>query len=171
MQDAPRLEGDSMDGSWEKELAGLLSDLLAVQEELLALLARKRELLAAADVEGLTALGPDVERLTRALQECVDRRQKLLDRARAEGKPSSSLRALMKAAPRSQRAGLDESFSLAASRARLLRHHCITNWVVIQRTLLHLARLLEIIATGGKLQPTYGKEAVQASGVLVDRAA
>lgn len=160
-----------MDGSWEAELAGLLSDLLAVQEELLGLLTRKRELLAAADAEGLSALAPDVQRLTQALQGCVERRQKLLARARAEGKPSSSLRALVGSAPREQRQRLDESVAQAASRARLLRHHCITNWVVVQRTLLHLAQLLEIIATGGKLQPTYGREAVQASGALVDRAA
>ncbi len=160
-----------MDGSWEAELAGLLSDLLAVQEELLGLLTRKRELLAAADTAGLAALAPEVQRLTEALQGCVKRRQKLLSRARAEGKPSSSLRALVGSAPRRQRKRLDESVSLAASRARLLRHHCITNWVVVQRTLLHLAQLLEIIATGGKLQPTYGRGAVHASGALVDRAA
>ncbi len=160
-----------MDGSWEAELAGLLGDMLAVQEELLGLLTRKRKLLAAADIAGLSALGPDVQRLTEALQGCIERREKLLDRARAEGKPSSSLRALVGSDPRAERQRLGESVSLAASRARLLRHHCITNWVVVQRTLLHLAQLLEIIATGGKLQPTYGREAVQASGALVDRAA
>lgn len=160
-----------MDGSWESELASLLGDLLAVQEELLGLLMRKRELLAAADIEGLMALGPQVQRLTAALQGCLERRQKLLDRARAEGKPASSLRALAGAAPRAERQRLGQSVSLAASRARLLRHHCITNWVVVQRTVLHLAQLLEIIATGGKLQPTYGREAVHASGALVDRAA
>jgi hypothetical protein len=43
--------------------------------------------------------------------------------------------------------------------------------VVVQRTLIHLSQMLEIIATGGQMQPTYGKkESVQARGALVDRA-
>jgi len=54
----------------------------------------------------------------------------------------------------------------------LLQHHSLVNWVVIQRTLLHLSQMLEIIATGGRLQPTYGKgESSTASGTLMDWAA
>ena len=32
-----------------------------------------------------------------------------------------------------------------------------TQWVAVQRTVLHLSQMLEIIATGGRTQPTYGK--------------
>ena len=57
-------------------------------------------------------------------------------------------------------------------RTRVLRHHSLTNWVLVQRTLIHLSQMLEIIATGGEMQPTYGKEeSVHARGALVDRAA
>jgi hypothetical protein len=58
----------------------------------------------------------------------------------------------------------------AALRARLLRHEGLVNWVLVQRTLIHLSQLLEIIATGGRLQPTYRKEeSLRAGGALVDQ--
>lgn len=158
--------------SWEPDLATLLNDLLAVQDELLAILARKRELLLASDAAGLAALAPEEERIVAALQRWVDRRETLLTRAAQEGLPSGSLRALRTALPRPQQGRLEESMRAAESRARLLRHQSLTNWVVIQKTLLHLAHMLEILATGGRLQPTYGGgEGSRASGTLVDRAA
>jgi hypothetical protein len=158
--------------SWEPELAKLLKDLLAVQDELLAILARKRELLVASDAAGLAALGPEEERIAAALQQWVERREALLVRAGQEGLPNGSIRALATALPREQQGRLDGSVRTVASRARLLRHQSLTNWVVIQKTLLHLSQVLEILATGGRLQPTYGGgEGVRASGTLVDRAA
>jgi len=161
-----------METSWESELAKLLNDLLAAQDELLEILTRKRELLVANDTEGLMAIGPQEEKLIGALQECMKRREELLARAGQEGLPTASIRALAQALPRTQRGQLQERVQLAGSRARLLKHHSLTNWVVIQRTLIHLSQMLEIIATGGRLQPTYGEgEPVHASGGLVDRAA
>lgn len=157
---------------YESELASLLTDLLAGQNELLDILSRKRQLLAASDLDGLAAIGADEQRLILALQECLQRREDLLRRARQEGMPSANLQTLSKSLPRSQRDRLDPQVQLARSRARLLQHHSLTNWVIVQRTLIHLSQLLEIIATGGRLQPTYGRgPAAHTSGNLVDRAA
>ena len=161
-----------MDTSWTSETAQLLNDLLAVQDELLALLTKKRELLVEADSDGLAAVGHEERRLVERLQECLARREALLQEARQEGLPSGSIRALSQALPRQQREEIRQQTKLAASQARLLKHHSLTNWVVVQRTLLHLSQLLEIIATGGQLKPTYGEgELVGPSGNLVDRAA
>jgi len=161
-----------METSWESELAALLTQLLATQDDVLEILARKRELLRTADSDGLVALGPEEEQVVGRLQQCMKRRGELLERARREGLPSTSIRALAQALPRSQRGELNRQIRQAGSRGRLLQHHSLTNWVVIQRTLLHLSQMLEIIATGGRLQPTYGEgEPVGASGSLVDRAA
>jgi hypothetical protein len=67
---------------------------------------------------------------------------------------------------------LGDSLRQASHRARLLQHHSLVNWVLVQKTLIHLSQLLEIIATGGRLQPTYQRDGtVQATGALVDRAA
>ena len=161
-----------METSWESDLATLLTDLLAVQDELLGTLTRKRQFLVDADTDGLTAIGRQEERLIGSLQECLRRREELLARAAQEGLPSASIRALSRALPRAGRGELHERVELAASRARLLKHHSFTNWVLTQRTLIHLSQMLEIIATGGRLQPTYGEgELVGARGALVDGAA
>jgi flagellar biosynthesis/type III secretory pathway chaperone len=158
--------------SWETALAELLTQLSAVQSELLAHLARKQALLVACDSEGLAALAADEERLIHRLQACHERRARLLAEAKEHGMPNDSIRSLAKTLPRAQRAALARQIEEAASRSRILRHHSLTNWVLIQRTLLHLAQLLEIIATGGRPQPTYGAApAGCASGALVDQAA
>jgi flagellar biosynthesis/type III secretory pathway chaperone len=161
-----------MQTSWEPELAQLLNDLLGVQGELLAMLSRKRELLVAADTAGLAAIAPQEQQLLGTLQECCRRREQLLARAGQDGLPAESLQKLSKALPEPQQQRLDGSFHTAEARARLLRHHSLTNWVLVQRTLIHLSQMLEIIATGGRLQPTYGARGpARAAGSLVDRAA
>jgi hypothetical protein len=67
---------------------------------------------------------------------------------------------------------MQASIREATNRTRLLQHQSLTNWVLVQRSLLHLSQLIEIIATGGRLKPTYGNGSDrQSSGALVDRAA
>ena len=155
---------------WESEIAAFLRDLSAVQDRTLDLLTRKRRMLVEADQEGLAALGTEEQGVLQSLQECLQRRESLLDRAGSEGLPSDSIRSLTRALPRGSRRGLLDEVDQARSRARLLHHHGLLNCVLVQKTLIHLSQLLEIIATGGRLQPTYGK-AVHApgGGALVDR--
>lgn len=161
-----------MHTSWENEVAQLLGDILAIQDDLFANLAKKRELLKTSDLAGLNALAPEEEILVSRLQECLNRREQLLAQAAEEGLPAQSIRALADALPPESRGDLCERLAQAGSRARLLQHQSFTNWLVVQRTLIHLSQLIEIIATGGRLQPTYGEgEPVNASGALVDRAA
>ena len=76
-----------MQTSLEDETAALLNDLLAGQDELLKLLARKRQLLGAVDVEGLAALAPQEQQWIATLQQCLERRRQLLARAAQEGCP------------------------------------------------------------------------------------
>lgn len=161
-----------MSTAWEPELAGLLNELLTVQGRLLNLLDRKRQFLLVADAAGLATLAPEEERLVEDLQQCVRRRADLLAQAGRDGLPNASIQVLTRSLPPTQRGRLGAAVREAASRVQLLRHQSLASWVVVQRTLLHLSQLLEIIATGGRLQPTYGEEGpVQATGALVDRAA
>ena len=76
-----------METSWESELAALLTDLLAVQDELLETLNSKRQLLLDADTEGLAEIGRQEEQLVESLQQCLRRREELLVRAAREGLP------------------------------------------------------------------------------------
>ena len=161
-----------MKTAWESELAAFLTDLSAVQEESLEILTRKRQLLVEADMEGLAEIAGREQALIKRLQQSLKTREELLERAAAEGLPADSLRSLATALPDRQKGPLADQLDQATGRARLLKHHALTNWVVVQRTLIHLSQMLDIIATGGQMQPTYDrKDSVEASGALVDRAA
>jgi len=161
-----------MESTWESDVATLLGDLSAVQADSLTILDKKREMLAGSDLSGLAALAPQEEALVERLEQCLERREALLARARSEGRPWQSLRELTCSLPRRERGKLLDKIDRARAQARILTHQSLTNWVVVQRTLIHLSQMLEIIATGGRLKPTYKRgEMVDASGALVDREA
>jgi flagellar biosynthesis/type III secretory pathway chaperone len=154
------------------ELASLLAELSAIQTDLLAVLTDKRHRLLTSDTAAMEALREKEAELIGRLQACQERRQALLAQAAAEGLPSSNLTKLAEALPASERTALSPRIREAAARMRILQHHSLTNWVLVQRTLIHLSQVLEIIATGGRLKPTYGKgDSLDSGGVLVDRAA
>jgi len=163
---------DASELRWDAEMVDLLTQLSATQDELLTLLSDKRRCLMAADAPGMQALEPREDALLVRLQACLDQRDRLLERATDEGHSAPDLKSLAAVLPFKERQEVQPRLDAAAHRARLLRHHSLTNWVLVQRTLLHLSQLLEIIATGGRQRPTYGKgEPVNASGSLVDQAA
>jgi hypothetical protein len=157
---------------WELEFAQFLTDLSAVQAESLEILSKKRELLVAADTEGLAEIADREQELIRRLQGCLEHRQRLLEQASGAGLPSDSIRSLSAALPDDQGRVRDGQLHESARQARLLQHHSLTNWVLVQRTLIHLSQMLEIIATGGRSKPTYEKgSSAETTGALVDRVA
>jgi hypothetical protein len=158
-----------MNDHWEVDIADLLAELTAAQSDLLDLLAEKRTILLRADAEALQALQSREVELFLRLEACQHRRQQLLDRAADEGRPADSIRTLTDSLSSPGRAGLQSAVDAARSNSRLLRHESLANWVMMQRSLLHLSQIIEIIATRGRLQPTYGRGAPD-TGALVDRA-
>jgi FlgN protein len=164
--------------SWENEIAGLLTELSRVQSDLLDVLRQKRELLVAGDEPALALLSNREADLLVRLQACQQRRQDLLDRAAGEGLPAGSIRSLSKSLPNESRSRMQGDIDATQHRSRILQHECLTNWVLVQRTLLHLSQLVEIIATGGRMKPTYGngtdcrghRPDSVVGGALVDRA-
>lgn len=157
---------------WERDLTALLQELSATQSDLLSLLDEKRHLIVARDTAGLTELAPREEAIVARLQSCQKNRRELLERAANRRLPSDSIRSLANVLPEPARGEMAEQVEEASRRFRLLNHQSLTNWVLIQRSLLHLSQLLEIIATGGRKSPTYGKvESTRSGGSLVDQAA
>jgi hypothetical protein len=157
------------DLSWEAEFADLLGELSAAQSDLLALLGEKRTALRLADGDGLAAINEREGQLVARLQQCQERRLRLLARAADEGRAAPNLRALARSLSPAQHRQLAPQIDEAARRARTLQHESLTNWVIAQRTLIHLSQLLEIIATGGRLQPTYGRAAAESCGALLNQ--
>lgn len=162
----------AQDRQWESELADLLAELTSVQTELLQVLEAKRECMGAGDLRGTEELRPRAQELLARLQAWHDRRLELLQSVGQRDVPGASLGKLARRATKENRDKLARQVKEAALRMRLLQHHSLTNWVLAQRTLLHVAQMLEIIATGGRLQPTYGKgDSSLSGGALVDHEA
>jgi flagellar FlgN protein len=156
---------------WEDDIAGLLSDLAGVQRDLLDVLGEKRQMIATGDGPGLATVAAREDQLVARLQACQTHRQQLLQQAGGAGLPSDSIRSLSRALPAKSRGRFVGDIKQAEERSRILQHECLTNWVLVQRTLLHLSQLVEIIATGGRMKPTYGNGSdSQSHGALVDRA-
>ena len=160
-----------MTDNWESDIAELLTELSDVQTAILNVLNEKRSLLVGGDHEALAELNGREEQLVTRLQSCHSRRQELLDRAAADGRPADSIRSLSQSLPDDSRQRMQEHIQDTRERSRFLQHQSLTNWVLVQRSLLHLSQLIEIIATGGRMRPTYGNGSDrQNSGALVDRA-
>ncbi|MGE0606236.1 MAG: flagellar export chaperone FlgN [Pirellulales bacterium] len=160
-----------MQSHWENELADLLRELTSVQEDLLQLLAEKQALLARAETDRVSLLQSREESLLARLEGCHLRRKELLEKSAREGRPANSLRNLASALPPTDRKAVAARLDQAETRGRLLRHQSLANWVLAQRTLLHLSQLLEIIATGGRVCPTYEEGAsTAAAGALINEA-
>jgi FlgN protein len=161
-----------MNDSYETEIGALLAELADVQSALLSVLGDKRTLLVAGDVAPLTAIGLREQELALRLRACHERRQQLLARADDDGLPADSIQSLSARLPESSRKNVQASIREATNRSQLLRHQSLANWVVVQRSLLHLSQMIEIIATGGRPKPTYDKgSGSNPGGSLVDRAA
>jgi flagellar biosynthesis/type III secretory pathway chaperone len=138
------------------QIAGLLGELSQVQAELLDLLKQKQQRMASQSPSELVSLVEREQELTQRMQACHDHRAALLAHAEREGLPGDSIASLATAVEGGPRGPLARQAKETAARMRLLQHHSLVNWVLAQRALLHVAQLLEIIATGGRMQPTYG---------------
>jgi flagellar biosynthesis/type III secretory pathway chaperone len=157
---------------FEAEIGALLAELSNVQSELLGVLQEKRDALAAGKLQMLAELPPREEQLAQRLQQCHQRRSQLLAAARQEGLPSENVGKLATKVNGGKAGELGRRVKETTARMRLLQHHSLANWVLAQQSLLHVSQLLEIIATGGRMRPTYGdKESVHARGSLVNQQA
>lgn len=157
---------------WESRISALLTKLSAVQGDLLTLLGEKRAALAAGKYDQLSHFTQREGELVDRLEQCHRHRHELLEAAAREGLPAGSVRSLAAALPAAVRPSLEASVEQARKQSRLLQHHSLTNWVVVQRTLIHLSQMIEIIVTGGRMKTTYGTTAhANSSGALVDREA
>ncbi len=155
---------------WENDLADLLQDLTQVQDELLNVLSRKRQCMATGDTQGMAGLQGVEQALCDRLQQCHDRRTVLLQQVAHQGISSGNLGDLASLVKQRGGGDLRGDVKQASARMRLLQHNCLANWVLAQKALLHVSQMLEIIATGGRLQPTYGNRTDHtARGALVDR--
>ncbi len=158
---------------WERQLTDYLEALSEVQSELLELLERKRRAMAARNLGAFPSLQRQEEALSVRLSELQQRRARLLEQAAREGWKADNLQGLAKKLDSEKQGKLHSQVNQVAGRMQMLQHAALTNWVIAQRSLLHISQMLEILATGGRLLPTYDPcgPAPGWSGGLVDQEA
>lgn len=167
--------------SWEERIADFLAEVSQLQQDCLTLLRRKQTAIAKLDLAELGAIQTETSEVVRRLEACAHRRTQLLAEAQQVGISAESLRQLLEELPTDQmsperRRALQLQIEERAWQWRLLNHQALANWLLLQRSLLHLSQVLEIIATGGQPVPTYsmgpagsGPPENENTGVLVDQ--
>jgi flagellar biosynthesis/type III secretory pathway chaperone len=164
--------GESMTAAapdWDGQLAGLLSELSSVQGDLLTVLADKRRVILQGDAPAMDSLASRETEIMSRLEACHQRRGALLASAQASGVPATTLRDLARRTASGSNSKAERDLTSASQNFRKLQSESLSNWVLAQRSLLHVSQLLEIIATGGRIQPTYEKDAsTHSRGNLVD---
>lgn len=154
---------------WDGQLAGLLSELSSVQGDLLDILAEKRQVILRGDASAMNLLASRESEILGRLESCHQRRGALLAEAKAGGVPANSLTDLARRTSPRMDSNTERDLKAASQNFRKLQSESLSNWVLAQRSLLHVSQLLEIIATGGRIQPTYEKDAsTHTRGNLVD---
>lgn len=161
------------------ELARFVSTLENVQQELLALLAVKRKALDAFNSDELIGLSGQESALAARLQALVSRRAELLEQARQGGFAAATLSELAGAigkhvADARVRAALEmlqTRIVRSQERTSQLQKECWVHWIISHRCYNHYTDLLEMIAHGGRLAPTYGDSLSATGGSLLDAAA
>ncbi|ADB17037.1 FlgN family protein [Pirellula staleyi DSM 6068] len=162
----------SSEPTWEQKIGLLLDELSSVQSELLGVLSAKRDCLARLDLEQMHALQSTELEVSSRLEACHAKRNELLATAAKEGLPHDSITQLSKTMPARDRKVVEQRIAQSSAQMRLLQHQSLTNWVAAQRALLHVSQLLEIIATGGRPEPTYGdSQPLHGRGSLVNQEA
>ena len=157
----------------QRDILQYLSELSAVQERTLSVLCRKQELLVKPNRDALAVVASEEQEVLTQLRQCVVRRKEILATARQQGHEAGSIQSLCERTlpPHSECLRLVEE---AMRRSRLIQLQSRTNWVMTQKSLIHLSQMLEIIATRGQGKPTYhrhGDKETGSSGGFVDRVA
>ncbi len=155
----------------EDAMARLLDELTEIQAGLLDVLRRKRAAMTVGDLDAQRNLQQDEEGIYRALEGVQTRRGELLVRIRQVGVEAESLTEAADRLPLRSHDEVHRKLGEATKLGRTVRLEQLTNWVAAQRSLLHVSQMLEIIATGGRIRPTYGKSEFAYRGSLVDHEA
>ncbi|MGL6225438.1 MAG: flagellar export chaperone FlgN [Thermoguttaceae bacterium] len=159
---------------WETEISAFLSELSLLQEETLYLLKQKGDLLAQSKTEEIEAMKEHESQVLAKMTLLLQQREKMLQIAKAENLPHDSIESLAQRidleSPENNRLG--EKCRQSVHQARLLQHQSLTNWVLTQRSLIHVAQVLEMISSRGKPRGTYNrrqnKESHSIGGTLLD---
>lgn len=156
-------------------LLAFFRELITAQDRTIDVLKRKQEMLVRPEKEKLESIGREEATVLAELERIQALRGAILNDAAGQGSKAETIQLLCEKLFPSQ----PEWRKLLESvehRSRRLRFLATTNWTMTQRSMIHLAQMLEMIETKGQGKTTYkpqnGTDATQNSGGgFVDRVA
>ena len=157
--------------SIELDIAALLEDISSAQQDMLDHLDQKFTALKHRDVTALQDLQKHEEDLLRKLSQCQNRRLELIDNANENEHKGKTLAEITQSLSSENSLNLTQKIKQTEHQNKLLKHQGLTNWILAQRSLVHVTQILEIIATGGKMRPTYEKREMATEPLSIDRRA
>ena len=155
------------------QIEEFLDELSTIQDATLEFLKRKEYLLGKSDTKGLDQISEEEQAVMDRLHDVLERRFHILKQAEEAGLPCDTLESLAARLDKEiPGRSLEKRCRDSIRKSLQLRHQSLTNWVLAQRTAIHLSQLIEIIGTKGKPAPTYNrhhaKEKSFSGGSLVD---
>ena len=142
-----------------EQITTFLRELSTIQDNTLAFLKRKGELLGKADTKGLVAIADEEEIVMDRLQNVFEQRQQILEEAKDSGLPHENLESLAARIDKVHLGhSLEEQCRATIGKSKQLQHQSLSNWVLAQRTAIHLSQLMDIISTQGRPSPTYSNK-------------
>ena len=155
------------------QIEEFLDSLSVVQDATLEFLIRKGDLLGKSDTKGLAEIAGEEQTVMDRLHGVFEQRHQILQQAKEADLPCDTLELLAARLDRETPGStLEERCRESIRKSRLLQHQSLANWILAQRTAVHLSQLIEIIGTKGKPGQTYnrhhGKEKSYTGGTLVD---
>ena len=155
------------------QIEKFLDELSTIQDATLEFLKRKGDMLGKSDTEGLTRIADEEQAVMDRLHDVFEQRYQILKQAKEADLPSDTLESLAAQLDKENPGqSLERRCRDSIRKSLQLRHQSLTNWVLAQRTAIHLSQLIDIIGTKGKPAPTYnrhhGKEKSFVGGSLVD---
>lgn len=155
----------------ETQIARLLDRLTGIQSQLLDVLKAKRAAMVSGNIQEQRRLLGEEAEIYASLSQVNEDRREILERAHSAGLEGKTLQDVSLRLPEPQGTELSRRLGEAGKVTQSLRLEQLTNWVADQQCLLHVSQLLEIIATGGRIRPTYGKSEYGMRGSLLDHEA
>lgn len=150
-------------------------ELIGTQDRAIDVLKRKQEMLVRPEKEKLESIDREEVAVLAELEQILSSRDAILKNAVEQGSKAETIQLLCEQLfpGRSEWRKLLEN---AEHRSRRLRFLATTNWTMTQRSIIHLAQMLEMIETKGQGKTTYkpqkGSDTSQSSGGgFVDRIA
>ena len=154
------------------DIQDFLKQLIEAQNQMIAVLQKKQEILVRPEKEALALITVEEENVVEKMQHILERREELLTTARLQNVSGDSIEQLCEHFfPRNIE--VHKLLTEVKHRTQQIGLLAYTNWTMSRKSMIHLSQILELLETRGQGKTTYHPQSksVTSRGTSVDRVA